>query len=105
MAEFTAIEQGMMTKDMSDQQKMLFASQFDSSKKDAGTMLVISIFIGSWGFDRFMLGDTGMGVLKLLTFGGCGIWTIVDWFTVKNRTHAYNRKKAMEIYQAIKATS
>ena len=33
-------------------------------------MLIISIFLGSYGVDRFMLGDTTMGVIKLLTCGG-----------------------------------
>lgn len=105
MAEFTAIEQGMMIKELSDTQKMLFSSQFDSAKKDPGTMLVLSVLFGAWGVDRFMLGDTGMGVLKLLTLGGCGILAIIDWFSVKSRTHDFNRKKATEIYAAIKMTS
>jgi TM2 domain-containing membrane protein YozV len=105
MAEFTPIEQGMMTKELTDPQKMLFSSQFDSSKKDPGTMLVLSVLFGSLGVDRFMLGDTGMGILKLLTFGGCGILTIIDWFSVKGRTHDFNRKKANEILAAIKMTS
>lgn len=34
--------------------------------KDPTTLLLVSIFLGSLGIDRFMLGDTGMGVLKLL---------------------------------------
>lgn len=37
--------------------------------KDPTTLLLISIFIGGLGIDRFMLGDTGLGVLKLLTGG------------------------------------
>ena len=37
--------------------------------KDPTTLLLVSIFLGSLGVDRFMLGDTGMGVLKLLTAG------------------------------------
>jgi TM2 domain-containing membrane protein YozV len=105
MAEFTPIEQGLMTKELTDQQKLLFSSQYDSSKKDPGTMLVLSLLFGSLGVDRFMLGDTGMGVLKLLTFGCCGILTIIDWFGVKGKTHAFNRKKATEIVAAIKMTS
>ena len=32
-----------------------------------------------------MIGDIGMGVLKLLTFGGCGILTIVDWFLITGK--------------------
>ena len=57
------------------------------------TMLIISLFGGSLGIDRFMLGDTGLGVVKLLTCGGCGIWTIIDWFTVMGRTKECNYKK------------
>lgn len=53
-------------------------------------MLLISIFFGNLGIDRFMLGDIGMGVLKLLTAGCCGILTIVDWFTVMKRTKEKN---------------
>ena len=52
-----------------------------------------------------MLGDTGMGVLKLLTAGVCGILTIIDWFTVKGRTHDFNRQKANEIILAIKSAA
>ncbi len=58
--------------------------------KDPTTMLLISIFLGSFGIDRFMLGDTGMGVLKLLTGGCCGIMTIIDWFTISKKTKEKN---------------
>ncbi len=34
-------------------------------------MLIVSLFAGSLGIDRFMLGETGLGVVKLLTTGGC----------------------------------
>ena len=41
------------------------------------------------------LGDVGIGVGKLLTCGGCGIWTIVDWFLVMNRAKEVNFEKIM----------
>ena len=53
--------------------------------KDPTTLLLISLFLGSFGIDRFMVGDTGMGILKLLTGGCCGILTIVDWFIIMNK--------------------
>lgn len=56
-------------------------------------MLIISILGGSLGIDRFMLGEVGLGVLKLITCGGCGIWTIIDWFLVMDKTRDYNYKK------------
>lgn len=63
--------------------------------KDPTTLLLVSIFLGSFGIDRFMLGDTGMGVLKLLTLGVCGILTIIDWFTVQKRTKEMNYNALM----------
>jgi len=40
--------------------------------------LIVSILVGSLGVDRFMMGQIGIGILKLLTLGGCGIWSLVD---------------------------
>lgn len=58
--------------------------------KDPTTLLLVSIFLGSLGIDRFMLGDTGMGVLKLLTGGCCGVLTIIDWFTITKKAKQKN---------------
>ena len=58
--------------------------------KSPTTMLIISILIGAIGVDRFMLGQTGMGVLKLLTLGCLGILTIIDWVNIQKMTKNYN---------------
>lgn len=58
--------------------------------KNPTTILILSIFLGELGVDRFMLGDTGMGVGKLLTLGGCLVWWFVDLFFVTNRAKQKN---------------
>ena len=63
--------------------------------KDPSTMLIVSIFLGSMGIDRFMLEDTGVGILKLLTGGCCGILTLIDWFNVQKETREWNFKELM----------
>lgn len=65
--------------------------------KDPTTLLLISIFLGVFGIDRFMIGDTGIGILKLLTLGCCGILTVVDWFTIQNKTKEVNFNKVMAL--------
>lgn len=101
MAEFSVVEQMQLTQNMTEQQKFLFNAQFGSVRKDRTMLLVISIFLGHFGVDRFILGDIGMGIGKLITFGACGVWTVVDWFLIMGRTDEYNRQKATEIARAI----
>jgi len=48
------------------------------SDKTFTTTLILSILLGGLGVDRFYLGYTKLGVIKLLTLGGCGVWSIID---------------------------
>lgn len=40
--------------------------------------LLLSLFFGSLGVDRFVMGHVGLGLLKLFTMGGFGIWWLID---------------------------
>lgn len=65
--------------------------------KDPTTSLIISLLGGSLGIDRFFIGDTGLGVGKLLTCGGLGIWAIVDWFMIMGATREKNTVKLQQV--------
>ena len=67
--------------------------------KDPTTMLVLSILVGEFGVDRFVLGDTTNGALKLLLTLCCGaglIWWVIDIFQVNRLTLDYNYKLLRE---------
>lgn len=64
--------------------------------KDPTTSLIISIVAGSLGIDRFMIGDVGLGVGKLITCGGMGIWAIIDWFLIQDATKRKNFEKIQQ---------
>ena len=48
------------------------------SDKDWLVAVLLSLLVGWLAIDRFYLGYTGLGVLKLITLGGCGIWALID---------------------------
>lgn len=58
--------------------------------KDPTIVLIMSIFLGYFGIDRFYIGDVGMGVGKLLTCGGLSIWYVVDIFLIMDATRQKN---------------
>ena len=61
--------------------------------KDPTTSLIVSILAGGLGIDRFMIGDTGLGIGKLITCGGLGIWAIIDIFLIQGATIEKNMQK------------
>lgn len=72
--------------------QMLIAQDY----KDPSTALILSIFLGSLGVDRFYIGDIGLGVVKLITAGGFGVWTIIDWFLISGATRGNNYEELMD---------
>jgi TM2 domain-containing membrane protein YozV len=64
--------------------------------KDPTTILIVSLLGGGLGIDRFIIGDTGLGVGKLLTCGGLGVWALVDLFLIMDATRQNNMEKLQQ---------
>ena len=56
------------------------------SDKEYIIALLFSIFLGYLGIDRFYMGQVGMGIGKLLTGGGCGVWWLIDIILIATRS-------------------
>ena len=56
-----------------------------SHQRELVVALILSIFFGNFGIDRFYLGYVGLGLLKVFTFGGCGVWWLIDIILIATR--------------------
>jgi hypothetical protein len=56
------------------------------SDKEYIIALLFSIFLGYFGIDRFYMGQVGLGIGKLLTGGGCGVWWLIDIILIATRS-------------------
>jgi TM2 domain-containing membrane protein YozV len=100
--------------DTSDIMALSFANQLPAerrlefqmafaNRKDRTTALLLSLFLGHFGVDRIYLGQTVLGLLKFITCGGMGFWTILDWFMIMSAADSVNTASLAELtawYQA-----
>ncbi|HVZ95435.1 MAG TPA: TM2 domain-containing protein [Chitinophagaceae bacterium] len=92
------------TKDMSENQQQQFFTLYQGKRKDPQTLTILTIigFLGIAGIQRFVTGDTGMGVLYLLTGGLCCIGTIVDLVNIKKLASEFNQKQIVMTVNMVK---
>jgi len=84
-----------------EEKKSDFMTRFNAQARNPVVMFGFSVFLGYFGIDRFLLGQIILGILKLITFGGFGIWVLVDLFLIGGTT----REKNLEIARSITANT
>ena len=91
-------------KNYTDTEKQNFIVLYQTKRKQQQNMLILTLvgFLGIAGIQRFVIGDTVMGIVYILTFGFCGIGTIIDLVNISNMTAAHNAKMAVETANMVK---
>jgi TM2 domain-containing membrane protein YozV len=93
-----------LIKDMSEEKAQQFAMSYMSRRKDPTNILIFTLlgFIIIAGVQRFVLGQIGMGLLYLFTFGLCWIGTIIDLVNHKKLAFEYNSTQAQQIAELMR---
>lgn len=87
-----------LTAEMSEQQLQQFITFYQGKRRDPQSIMILTIigFFGVAGIQRFILGETGLGLLYLFTWGFCGIGTLVDLINYKKLASEFNQRQAYE---------
>ena len=98
----TEIQEVTLAKrELTNDEKIQFDSSYATRRKDPTTALLLSLFLGGLGADRFYIGDTGLGIAKLCTLGGLFVWGWIDWFRIKKITREKNLVAIREIHDIL----
>jgi TM2 domain-containing membrane protein YozV len=87
-----------LTKELTEERLQNFIALYNGKRKKTDQVLLGCVlgFVCVAGIQRFMVGQTGMGLLYLFTGGLCFIGTIMDTINHKQLTFEYNQKMARE---------
>ncbi len=73
-----------------------FARRLKSWDPTVALCLSLICFLGVSGIDRMYIGDIGLGIGKLITGGGCGIWSLIDLFLIMGATKEKNYQQFIQ---------
>lgn len=87
-------------KQMVSQESQVLVSPAAGGEKSQLVALLLVIFVGIIGIHRFYLGYIGIGIIQLLTLGGCGIWALIDLIRIitgdlKPKNGSYSEKGSL----------
>ncbi len=90
-------ELALMISSIKEEKRKDFISKYNARAHNPTVVFGLSIYLGYIGVDRFVLGQTLLGILKLITLGGLNIWYLIDLFLVASAA----RKRNIEIATAL----
>lgn len=87
-----------LTSKMTDSQRNQFLMIYSGKRKKPGDILLLTClgFIGVAGIQRFIVGQVGMGILYIFTYGLCLVGTIIDIINHKKLANEYNLQQMYE---------
>lgn len=74
----------------------------DAAQKHFLAVFFLSFMWGMFGVDRFYLGKIGTGILKLITFGGFGLWVLIDLVLIMSGSMRDRAGRPMREYERYK---
>jgi len=80
-----------------EEKRRQFMSVFLEREKNPVVSYGLNAWLGFFGAELFYVGKPLLGVLKLITFGGGGIWTLINYFIIGDMTRAANIEAAREV--------
>jgi TM2 domain-containing membrane protein YozV len=90
-----------ITQRVPTEKRLEFATLYQAEKLDSLAIWTLSLLFGFTGVDRFFIGQSTLGVVKLITLGGCGLWWALDLILIDSETRTYNQRVAMTIARRI----
>lgn len=70
-------------------------------RKSYTATLLLSFFLGTLGIHRFYTGYIGLGIIQLLTLGGCGLWTLIDFISICFNNYKDANGQELEDYNKV----
>ena len=90
-------ELALIMSSIKEEKRNDFITKYNARAHNPTVVFGLSVYLGIIGVDRFVLGQTLLGILKLITFAGLSIWYYIDLFLVASAA----RKRNIEIATAI----
>ena len=86
-------ELALIVSSIKEEKRHEFITKYNARAHNPTVVFGLSVYLGIIGVDRFVLGQTLLGILKLITLGGLNIWYLIDLFLVASAA----RKRNIEI--------